>query len=611
MPIRVLPSHLVNQIAAGEVVERPASVVKELVENALDAGARSIDVDVEQGGTARIVVTDDGAGIEAGELALALERHATSKIDSLEALERVATLGFRGEALPSIAAISRLTLSSRRLGAEAAAEVAAVDGRIGASRPAALARGTRVEVRDLFYNVPARRKFLKTATTELGHVGATMARLALSRPDVAFRLSNHGRKLWSVDAAIGRAAAERRLLVLVEPDFLDGARYVEYAAAGLRLEGWLGAPTHGRAQPDRQYAFVNGRPVKDRLLGQALRQGYRDVMFHGRHPAYVLFLTLDPAQVDVNAHPTKLEVRFRDSRLVFDFVSRTVATALAGTRPSGDGEGPVPRAVRDSTFAGGSERLLVRQQAGLGLGLPGGQTPGESGARAPPLPAIDWTERASRDPLAAPSALVVRSEARAGERAVPPLGFALAQLHAIYILSETAEGLALIDMHAAHERVIYERLKADHARGEIPRQVLLVPKLIEVGAVEAEAFEPLLPELAPYGLVVDRAGPSTLALREYPVALGEKDMAGVVRDALAELGERGTTARVAEGTDQRLATLACHAAVRASRPLSIPEMNALLRDMERTDRADQCNHGRPTWVRLTLADLDRLFLRGR
>ena len=609
MPIRVLPSHLVNQIAAGEVVERPASVVKELVENALDAGASSIEVDVEQGGTARIVVTDDGAGIEAAELGLALERHATSKIDSLEALERVATLGFRGEALPSIAAISRLTLSSRRRGAGSAAEVAAVDGLIGEQRPAALARGTRVEVRDLFYNVPARRKFLKTATTELGHVGATMARLALSRPDVAFRLSSHGRKLWSVDAATERAAAERRLLVLVEPDFLDGARYVEYAAVGLRLEGWLGAPTHGRAQPDRQYAFVNGRPVKDRLLGQALRQGYRDVMFHGRHPAYVLFLTLDPAQVDVNAHPTKLELRFRDSRLVFDFVSRTVATALAGTRPSDEGEGPVPRAVRDTTFATGAERAGERQQAGFGLELPIRQPSDEAALRATSRPAIDWTELATRDPLAAPAALVARGEV--GERPVPPLGFALAQLHAIYILSETAEGLALIDMHAAHERVIYERLKAEHARGDIPRQVLLVPKLIEIGAVDAEAFEPLLPELAPYGLVVDRAGPSTLALREYPVALGEKDMAGVVRDALEEIAERGTTARVAEGTDQRLATLACHAAVRASRPLSIPEMNALLRDMERTDRADQCNHGRPTWVRLTLADLDRLFLRGR
>jgi DNA mismatch repair protein MutL len=604
MPIRVLPSHLVNQIAAGEVVERPASVVKELVENALDAGATAIEVDVEQGGTARIVVSDDGAGIEAAELGLALERHATSKIDSLEALERVVTLGFRGEALPSIAAISRLTLSSRRRGADAAAEVVVADGQTGRPRPAALARGTRVEVRDLFYNVPARRKFLKTAATEFGHVGATLVRLALSRPDVAFRLSSHGRKLWSVDAAIDRAAAERRLLVLVEPDFLDGARYVEYAAAGLRLEGWLGAPTHGRAQPDRQYAFVNGRPVKDRLLGQALRQGYRDVMFHGRHPAYVLFLMLDPAQVDVNAHPTKLEVRFRDSRLVFDFVSRTVATALAGTRPADEVDGPVPRAVRESTLGGGTAPVNDPTQAGLGLGVP-------AAAASAARPAIDWTALASaRQPVVSETMFPPGDGGPIG-RTVPPLGFAIAQLHAIYILSETADGLALVDMHAAHERVIYERLKAEHARGEIPRQALLVPKLIEVGAVEAEALEPLLPDLAPYGLVVERAGPATLALREYPVALGAKDMTGVVRDALTELAERGTTDRVAEGTDQRLATLACHAAVRASRALSIPEMNALLRDMERTDRADQCNHGRPTWVRLTLADLDRLFLRGR
>ena len=597
MPIRVLPSHLINQIAAGEVVERPASVVKELVENALDAGASAIEVDVEQGGIARIVVADDGRGIAEDELALALTRHATSKIDSQEALERVATLGFRGEALPSIAAVSRLELASRREGAAAAFAVRAEDGNLGAARPHPLTRGTRVEVRDLFYNVPARRKFLKTAATELGHVGTTLGRLALSRPDVAFRLTSAGRKLWSVEAATGRAAIERRLIVLVEPDFLDGARFIEYSAAGLSLHGWLGAPTHARAQPDRQYAYVNGRPVRDRLLGQALRQGYRDVLFHGRHPAYVLFLTLAPEAVDVNAHPTKLEVRFRDSRLVFDFVSRTVAEALAGTRPDEAGDGPVPRAVRESTFGADVAPAAApadggpRGQAGLAL----------SPARAP---ALDWT-RLAQAPLGAG---VVPDPV---PRAIPPLGFALAQLHAIYILAETGEGLALIDMHAAHERVIYERLKAELAAGDLPRQILLVPQSVSVGIAEAEAAEPWLSRLADYGLVLDRAGPATLVLREVPVALGAKDLPGLVRDALAEIVERGSTDRVAEGTDRVLATLACHAAVRASRPLTVPEMNALLRAMEQTDRADQCNHGRPTWVRLTLADLDRLFLRGR
>lgn len=507
MAIRVLPQLLINQIAAGEVVERPASVVKELAENALDAGAREISVEVEQGGIARIRVGDDGEGIGAPELALALTRHATSKIDSLEALERVTSLGFRGEALPSIAAVARLSITSRARGAARAARIDANGGEVSGPRPAALPLGTEVEVSDLFFNVPARRKFLRTAGTELGHVGATLVRLALSRPDVGWRFTSHGRRLWSVGPAGDRAAEEERLATLLEPNFLDGARYVEHAAAGLRLRGWLGAPTHGRAQPDRQYLFVNGRAVKDRLLASAVRQGYRDVMFHGRHPCYVVYLELDPTAVDVNAHPAKLEVRFRDSRLVHDFVSRTLGQALADTRPDGEGSGPVPRDTREGVVGAAYSDAPGRGPRFAGhAGHPGqqGLTLREAGVAARSL---DWTRLAGAAP--APDA----APAGPAGADVPPLGYAIGQLQGIYILTQTADGMALVDMHAAHERVIYERIKAEHAAGGVPRQVLLVPQLIELGPVEAEAAEPWLAALAELGLVLDRSGPGTLALR--------------------------------------------------------------------------------------------------
>jgi DNA mismatch repair protein MutL len=577
MAIHALPALLIDQIAAGEVIERPASVVKELVENALDAGASRIEVEAEEGGTRLIEVRDDGAGIAREELPLALARHATSKIASLADLERVASLGFRGEALPSIASVARFTIVSRRREDGEASSLEADGGRLEAPGPAARAPGTTVSVRDLFFNVPARRRFLKSPATEQGHLRAVLERLALARPDVAFSLSTRGRRVFTVPGASERAGEEARLVTLLEEAFLDEALYLEYAASGLRIRGWLGSPTHARAQADRQYFFVNGRMVRDRVLMNAVRQGYQDVLFHGRHPAYVLYLELAHERVDVNAHPAKLELRFRDGRLVHEFVSRSVATALAATSPSAPGRGPVPLA-----------RLTVPgPQASIALHLP----------ESRPAAALDWR------------ALATPAPARSDN--LPPLGFALAQVHGIYILSETAEGLAIVDMHAAHERVVYERMKTEAEAGGIARQVLLVPAIVTVGEAQAALAEEEAEALAGLGLVLSRVGPATLALREVPVAIGSKDLPGVLAGTLAELAETGSLTHVRANADRLLATLACHSAVRAHRVLSVPEMNALLREMERTERADQCNHGRPTWIRLSLAELDRLFLRGR
>ena len=596
MPIRLLPSHLVNQIAAGEVIERPASLAKELVENALDAGARRIEVAAEQGGIALVAVRDDGGGIPPDELSLALERHATSKIASLEDLEHVASLGFRGEALPSIASVARLRLASRDGAASHATQIDVDGGRIGPPQPAPHPPGTSVEVRDLFFNVPARRKFLRSPATEFQHLERTLVRLALSRPGVSFLLTHNGRKSFAVEAASAREGEERRLAGLLGNEFVASSLYVEHAALGLSLRGWVGLPTYTRAQPDEQYLIVNGRAVRDRFLGNAVRQGYRDVLFHGRHPAYVLYLDLDPARVDANAHPQKLEVRFRDSRTGHDFVRRTIETVLAGTRPAADAQGPIAA----QALAGGPSAPLSSRPAQMGLAV--AEHIGGS---------LDWT-RLAREPGAAPLAAFAPAAAEpAVAGAVPPLGYAVGQLHGIYIVSETAEGLALVDMHAAHERVLYEQLKAALASGGPPRQVLLVPQVLELAESEAEVAAEQAPLLAELGIVVDRIGPRQLALREVPVAFGSRDLAGLVRDALRELADEGATLAVADHRERALATMACHAAVRAHRRLTLAEMNALLREMERTDRADQCNHGRPTWVRLTLADLDRLFLRGR
>src|SRR6266404_5780807 len=582
LPIQLLSDALISQIAAGEVIERPASVVKELVENALDARAKRIEVELERGGCGLIRVRDDGIGIQPEEITLALARHATSKIASLDDLERVATLGFRGEALPSIASVSRLSLVSRPATAAHAWALEARDGALGAPVPASHPPGTSVEVRDLFFNVPARRKFLRSDATEYQHIVRMLERLALSRFDVAFTLVHNGKTAWSLPAA--HAAAERlaRVAKICGEDFAAHVIELKHDTESLRLSGWLALPTFSRSQSDLQFAFLNGRFVRDKLLAGAVRLAYQDVLFHGRFSAYLLYLDLDPTAVDVNAHPQKLEVRFRDSRRIHDFVFRTLERVLADTRPSAEsgGSAHVDWLTGSAGFdasqgvelsagqgLGSSARLSVRAD-GPGESPPDGERPGE----------------------------------RADER---PLGYAIGQLHGVYILAQTADGMVLVDMHAAHERM--KKLLA----GETAQQQLLIPQILHVSPAQAEAAEAHAQEFAALGFGVSRLAPDQLAMRAIPVLLAGRDPGGIVRDVLSDLLEQGHSRRVEESINHLLATMACHAAVRAQRNLTLPEMNALLREMEGTERADQCNHGRPTWVRLSLTELDRLFLRGR
>ena len=592
MPIRELPSQLVNQIAAGEVVERPASVVKELMENALDAGARRIEVEVEGGGARLMRVRDDGGGIRRDELSLAVARHATSKIGSLEDLERVATLGFRGEALPSIGAVARLSLTSRTPDAEYGWKLEG-DGQGGYTGPAPAvhAAGTSVEVRDLFFNTPARRKFLKSEATEFGHLETAVRRIALARHDLEVQLRHNGRPVLALHPAADQVGIERRLKGLVGPEFMDNAFHFQQSSGGLKLSGWLARPTFSRAQADLQYFYVNGRVVRDKLLAHAVRQGFNDVLFHGRYPAYVLYLELDPARVDVNAHPAKHEVRFRDSRLVHDFVFRTVQEALAATNP------------------GAATAILPAAGSYLPTGAPG-YRPAGIVPRQMPMEVAETVAAYANLHMPPPVADGMPVEAALAS-GVPPLGFALAQLHGIYILASAPEGLILVDMHAAHERITFERMKAALQQGRVVTQPLLVPVNVPVSRREADLAEREAEALASGGFVVERRGPESLAIREVPALLAQEDNATLLRDLLADLAEHGESRRVAESLERVLGNSACRSSLRAHRELTLAEMDALLRDMERTPRADQCNHGRPTWTRLTLPELDRLFLRGR
>jgi DNA mismatch repair protein MutL len=583
MPIRVLPSELIDQIAAGEVIERPASVVKELVENSLDAGAQRIDIDIERGGIGLIRVRDDGVGMSADELSVALARHATSKIASLADLEAVSTLGFRGEALPSIASVSRLRLLSRPRHGERAAEVAVDAGRLSAVRPAPHPPGTSIEIRDLFFNVPARRKFVRSDATEFGHIMRGVERLALSRFDVSFRLRHGERRVLDAPAVAADSEAAR-LAAVLGAEFLPRTLAVRHIAGPVSLSGWLALPTASRAQPDQQYWFVNGRSVRDRLLTSAARLAYRDVLYHGRYAAYVLYLSLDPHLVDVNAHPSKLEVRFRDSRSIHDFVMRALEQALARTSPGAGAQ----------TFANGAPRAP--------------EMPYEFAARNRSL---DFSDGA-RDPWRL--AACVRDGAPAEGAvadAVQPLGTALAQLHGTYILAQSTEGLILVDMHAAHERVLYEKLKADQAADGVPSQHLLHPVVIDLKAHELDA---VLEDRASWeraGFELDALGPTQLALRRVPALLASNDVAATVAAVIRDLELDAGVHHLDGAVDRFLGTLACRTSIHAHRRLTLPEMNALLRQMEATERANQCNHGRPTWTRLTLAELDHFFLRGR
>ncbi|MEE8495396.1 MAG: DNA mismatch repair endonuclease MutL [Xanthomonadales bacterium] len=596
MTIKPLPDLLINQIAAGEVVERPSSVVKELVENSLDAGAQRVKVQLEQGGKMAIRVVDDGAGMHRDELALSLQRHATSKIASLEDLERVATMGFRGEALPSIAAVSRLDLASSHEAAKHGWSVQVRRGKISEIQPCAIHCGTRVDVENLFYNVPARRRFLRTDRTEFNHVDLLLRRFALARFDVGFELEHNGKSTSVLTPAISEAEQDRRIDRVMGREFLQHSVRINQQRGEIGLHGWVAEPRYNRAQADRQFFFVNGRAVRDPLISHAVRKAFQDVLFHGRHPAFVLFLELPPEGVDVNVHPQKHTVRFRDARSVHDFLFSALHHALAdagsGAPRPGAGwldRGPAAADAYPPRQAGMA--LPVRDRLGAYSRLPG---PGSMRSPGPGDPG-----NAGADP----------GHGQEGE--VPPLGYALAQLHGVYILSQNAAGLVMTDMHAAHERITYEQLKFRYGRAGIKRQSLLVPVSIKLSEIEADLAEEQQESLKNLGLVIDRSGPETVLLREVPALLAHSDVAKLLQDVLSDIARLGESQRVEEESNEILSTMACHGSVRANRQLTLSEMNALLRDMERTERSGHCNHGRPTWVQLDMPMLDRLFLRGR
>lgn len=614
--IQLLDNRLANQIAAGEVVERPASVLKELLENSLDAGASRIEVDVEQGGVRLIRVRDNGDGVHCDDLPLALARHATSKIHDIEDLEAVATLGFRGEALASIASVSRLALSSSPDDSGVGHRVFAEGRDMAATiEPAAHPRGTTVEMRDLFFNTPARRKFLRSEQTEFSHLDDMLKKLALSHFDVGFTLTHNGRSVFQCRSAASDTERARRVASIVGPAFMEQCLTVDLEAAGLRLSGWMSLPTFSRAQADLQYFYVNGRAVRDKVVTHAVRQAYADVLFHGRHPAYVLFLELDPAAIDVNVHPTKHEVRFRDQRLVHDFLFRSLHRTIANVRPEAGAVAPSNATLLSApvTAVQGAVAGEFGPQSTLGLGLP----PRGEGVS----PNAVREEMAAYAQLRGPqlAEFAARPSAPAGANALfasaspelPPLGFAIAQLHGIYILAQNAQGLIVVDMHAAHERITYERLKCAMADEGMVSQPLLVPQGIAVSSREADQVEEHGDWFQQLGFVIERMGPETILVRQVPALLRQAEVESLVRDVLSDLREHGGTRRIEEHLNELLATMACHGSVRANRQLSVTEMNALLRDMEATERAGQCNHGRPTWAQLSLAELDKLFLRGR
>lgn len=602
MRVQVLPIQLINQIAAGEVVERPSSVVKELVENSFDAGASSISIEIEQGGTRRIRIRDNGCGIVKEDLPLALSRHATSKIASFDDLEKVATMGFRGEALPSISSVSRLTLISRIADADCAWRVDA-DGteKDFDPKPDPHPQGTTVDIRDLFYNTPARRKFLKSEKTEFDHIHTLIQRMALSRFDIEFSLSHNQKEIFRLRQAERESDQVERLAGILGSAFLDNAITVDVASSGLQLTGWVGLPTFSRSQQDMQFFYVNGRLVRDKLIVHAVRQAFQDVLFHGRHPVFVLYLTLDSALVDVNAHPAKLEVRFREGRLVHDFLFSALHRAIAQVRPSHQIINPVAEIPQP-------EEMVVKNDSVTSKKI---VYPTYQASQSSIPYQVEETLKAFGKLYSTSTPETAIPAQHDQDQDFPPLGYAIAHLHNIYILSETRNGIILVDAHAAHERIIYERLKQQSQQGKIASQPLLLPIKINVSPAEADLCEQLNETMSEMGFDLSRSGPETIVLRSVPVLIGSKDVETLIRDMIADLNQHGMSQRLEERGNRLLATVACHSAVRAHRRLSIDEMNALLRDMEKTDRSGQCNHGRPTWVELSTRDLDKFFLRGQ
>lgn len=605
MPIRVLPDALINQIAAGEVIERPASVVKELVENALDAGASKVVVEVDNGGSKLIRIADNGSGIARAEIPLALTRHATSKLATLDDLEAIRSLGFRGEALPSIASVSRLQLKSRVAYEETGTQAERLGSEHWNLQPVAHPVGTTIEVWDLFYNVPARRKFLKAERTELGHIEDWLRAIALSRPDVDLSLKHNGKPVFRA-AAIGDAMnALLRVKDTLGAPFAEQARRIDFQHAGIALSGWVGAPTQARAQADQQYFYVNRRLVRDRLVAHAVRQAYADVLFHGRHPCYVLFLDIDPRAVDVNVHPAKSEVRFRDGRQVHDFLFRTLHEAMAEFRAGSSDSAPTAVAPVPA-WAPAETAAAANAMRPFQAPMPLTQRPSLADTAA--LRALYAPTQASPAQIAEHATTHTAADTQAH---APPLGYAIAQLHGIYVLAQNDAGLVVVDMHAAHERITYERMKQSVDAASLRSQMLLVPMRLHVSSREADLVEQHAGDLEALGMHLRRIAPERIELSRVPVEIADLDLEQLTRDLLSDLREHGQSRRLIEVRDELLAGMACHASVRANRRLSIPEMNALLRDMEATERSGQCNHGRPTWVQLGLADIDRWFLRGR
>jgi DNA mismatch repair protein MutL len=613
--IQKLSSLLANQIAAGEVIERPASVVKELVENSLDAGATQVDIDIEQGGVRLIRVRDNGSGIHPDDLPLALSRHATSKILQPEDLSQIMTLGFRGEALASIGSVSRLTLASAQ--AKSTGWQVSIEGDSEAQNaPVAHPQGTTIEVRDLFFNTPARRKFLRAEKTEFDHIDELIKRMALSSFNVGFTLKHNQRVARQYFPAQSSAATER-LSALCGPAFVEHAVHMEAEGAGMRISGWIALPEFSRSQADLQYFYVNGRMVRDKLVIHALKEAYQDVLYRDRYPAYILFLEIAPGQVDVNVHPSKHEVRFRDSRTVHDFIFRGVHDALASVRP---GEETICEHAHAApvSFRPGTETISVADRSTIESRSSNSYSPSSTSSSSR---ASHHSHAHSHARERAPVLSVVQEqlaiyrhlhdETTVPQDNTPPLGYALGQLQGIYILAENAQGLVMIDMHAAHERIVYEKMKTAFERQQIPVQTLLVPLSIAFSEREADAVEQAPEFFQQLGFKVERMGKETIAIREVPQLLANGPIEQLIRDIAADLLEHGESSRAQENINRLLGTLACHSSVRARRRLTIPEMNALLRDMEKTDHSGQCNHGRPTTVQLSMDDLDKLFMRGR
>lgn len=609
MRVHILPPQLINQIAAGEVVERPSSVVKELVENCFDAGASQIRIDIEQGGAGRIRIRDNGCGIYKDDLPLALSRHATSKIATLHDLETVASMGFRGEALPSISSVSRLTLTSRIADEDCGWRVFADGSEHGFElQPDPHPPGTTVDVRDLFYNTPARRKFLKAEKTEFAHIEGVIQKMALSRFDIGFCLSHNQKEVFQLPPAVTADEKAGRVAAICGSRFLENVLSIEVASSGLQLNGWVGLPTFSRSQQDQQFFYVNNRLVKDKLIAHAVKQAFQDVLFHGRHPVFVLYLNLDPSLVDVNAHPAKLEVRFREGRLVHDFLFSALHRAIAEARPQHAPAHTIHYEDQPLTAVSHVNNSSAHNNPGYPIRPPNQatlpmqveealQAYGKLYSKPQTHPQVDSPISSTIPPGNNPD--------------FPPLGYAIAHIHNIYILAETRTGIILVDAHAAHERVVYERLKQQAGQGNVPSQPLLLPLKIGVSPIEADRAEEADAFFKSYGFEINRAGPDTLLIRSVPVLLVHADIESLVRDVLADLTQQGLSYRLQNHSNDLLATMACHNAVRAHRRLTLDEMNALLRDMERTERSGQCNHGRPTWIALSTAELDKFFLRGQ